>query len=463
MRAADEALTEIEEAIASPRPHGAPPPPPPPRVIDLTAPAVEVPDDVIYLPEAEPPRLGRAFARVWTAAAISNAGDGVRITALPLLAAAVTRNPVAVSGILLASHLPWLLFSLPAGAIIDRLDRRKLVSGVSAMRAVVMAALCALVVFGEATLPALYAVAFLQGLGEVFSDNALFALVPGVVPRERLEDANGRLESVVQVTNQFAGPAAGGFLFAHAAGLPFFLDALSFLVMALLVRGVKLRPGRSAVVVEEATVERKSIRADIAEGVRWLRARPALRNLSYIAALTNLSLNATFAVFVLFALEELELSASAFGLLLSIEAVGALGGCLLAARIRKHVGIPLAIAGALALAGLANLTIASTHSVPVVAAMMVAVAFAGGVWNVLTNSLRQAVTPDRLLGRVQSAHRLLSWGAVPFGTLLGGVTAHAYGLRAPFLIAAFMLCAVAVGAFLNSEHLQPDYMAAPAL
>jgi predicted MFS family arabinose efflux permease len=207
---------------------------------------------------------------------------------------------------------------------------------------------------------------------------------------------------------------------------------------------------------------RKTIRADIAEGVRWLRARPSLRNLSYIAALTNVALNATFAIFVLYALEELDLSATGFGVLLSIEAMGALAGSLLAARIRRHVGIPLALAAALGVAGLANLAISATGVVPLVSVMMVAIAFAGGVWNVLCNSLRQAVTPDRLLGRVQSAHRLLSWGAIPFGTLLGGAAAAAFGLRAPFLIAAVMLCALAVSAFMNSKHLQPDYMAAPA-
>ncbi|HEX2294484.1 MAG TPA: MFS transporter [Actinomycetota bacterium] len=460
MRAAEEALSEVEGTATAPRLTSAPPPPPPPPpppVVDLGDPRVPAAPDVIRLPEAEPQRLGAGFVRLWAAAAISNAGDGVRITALPLLAAAVTRDPIAVSGILLASNLPWLLFSLPAGAIVDRLERRRLVAGVSLLRAVVMALLCGLVFAGEATLPALYAVAFLQGLGEVFSDNAVFALVPEVAPRSRLEDANGRLEAVVHVTNQFAGPALGGFLFAYATGLPFLVDALSFLVMALLVAGIR-RPVRQPV----PPAEKKTIRADIAEGVRWLRARPALRNLSYIAALTNVALNATFAIFVLFALDELALSAAAFGILLSIEAFGALAGSLLAARIRKHVGIPLAITGALALAGVANLAISATAAIPVVSVMMVAVAFAGGVWNVLTNSLRQAVTPDRLMGRVQSAHRLLSWGAIPFGTLLGGLAASAFGLRAPFLIAACMLCALAVGAFTNSKHLQPDHMAAAA-
>lgn len=456
MRPVEEAVWEVDEATPPAPPLSAPPPPPPPPPpIVLDAPPHP---DVIYLPEAEPAKLGPDFARVWAAAAISNAGDGVRMTALPLLAAAVTRDPVAVSGILLAGNLPWLLFSLPAGAIVDRLDRRKVVAGVSALRALVMAMLFGAVFFGEPTLAALYAVAFLQGVGEVFSDNAVFALVPGVVPRERLEDANGRLQGVVDVTNQFAGPALGGLLFAQAAELPFLFDAASFLMMALLIARVKLRPEPPA-----PPRPKTSIRADIAEGVRWLRARPALRNLSYIAALTNVALNATFAIFVLFALDELGLSAGLFGLLLSIEAFGALAGCLLAGRLRSRLGIPLAISAALALAGIANLTIAATDVVPLVSLMMVAVAFAGGVWNVLTNSLRQAVTPDRLMGRVQSAHRLLSWGAVPFGTLLGGVAGRMLGLRAPFLIAALMLCALAVAAFLNSKHLQPDAMAAPAL
>lgn len=464
MRAADEAVSDAANATVTPR---RVPPPPPPRVVDVTDAAVLRPPpppparaEVIRLPEAEPgkPKLGADFARVWGAAAISNVGDGVRTTALPLVAAAVTRDPIAVSGILLAGSLPWLLFTLPAGAIIDRLDRRNLVTAVSTARALVMAMLCGLVFFGEAGLPALYAVAFLQGVGEVFSDNAVFALVPGVVAKERLEDANGRLDAVVVATNQFAGPALGGLLFAQSAGLPFLVDTGSFLLMAVLVCGLKRRPPRPAAGASPKT----TIRADIAEGIRWLRARPSLRNLSLVAALTNVALNATFAIFVLFALDELHLSATAFGILLSIEAIGALAGSLLAARIRRRVGIPLALTAALAVAGLANLTISATPVVPLVSAMMVAVAFAGGVWNVLTNSLRQAVTPDRLLGRVQSAHRLLSWGAVPFGTLLGGAAASVYGLRAPFLIAAVMLCALAVSAFRNSRHLEPDYMAAPA-
>lgn len=452
MRAADEDPVEVAELhldlVDGPAVSGAtrPAPPPPPPAAD-----------VIRLPEAEPAKLGADFARVWGAAAVSNIGDGVRVTALPLLAAAVTRDPVAVSGILLAGKLPWLLFSLPAGAIVDRLDRRGLVGAVSTMRAVVMAMLCGLVFFGEAGLPALYAVAFLQGVGEVFSDNAVFALVPGVVPKERLEDANGRLEAIVIATNQFAGPALGGLLFAQSAGLPFLVDAGSFVLAASLILGIKKRPPRL-----QASAERRSIRADISEGVRWLRARPSLRNLSYIAALTNVALNATFAIFVLFALEELRLSSLGFGILLSVEAVGALVGSLMAARIRKHVGIPVALAAALGVAGVANFAISTSGLVPLVSLMMVAVAFAGGVWNVLTNSLRQAVTPDRLLGRVQSAHRLLSWGAIPIGTLLGGVAGSVFGLRAPFLIAAIMLCGLALGAFFNTKHLQPDYMVAPA-
>lgn len=463
MRAADEALSEMEGTAAPVRKV---PPPPPPRVVDLADTGIAPPpapqtagDEVIYLPDVEPrtTRLGPDFARVWGAAAISNIGDGVRTTALPLLAAAVTRDPIAVSGILLAGHLPWLFFTLPAGAIIDRLDRRNLITAVSTLRAVVMAILCGLVFFGEAGLPVLYAVAFLQGVGEVFSDNAVFALVPGVVARERLEDANGRLEAIVVATNQFAGPALGGLLFAQSAGLPFLVDAGSFLLMTLLLLGVRKRPQRPA-----APTAKTTIRADISEGIRWLRARPSLRNLSYIAALTNVALNGTFAIFVLFALEELDLSAPAFGVLLSIEAVGALAGSLVAARIRRRIGIPLALAVALAVAGLANLTMAATGIVPLVAAMMVAVAFAGGVWNVLTNSLRQALTPDRLLGRVQSAHRLLAWGAIPFGTFLGGAAAHAFGLRAPFVIAAVMLCALAGSSFMNTKHLQPDAVAAAA-
>jgi MFS family permease len=165
-----------------------------------------------------------------------------------------------------------------------------------------------------------------------------------------------------------------------------------------------------------------------------------------IAATTNLVLHATFAIAVLFALDILNLGAAGFGLLLSVEAFGAMSGSLLAGPFKRRLGTTRTVVIALTVAGLANLAIATSSSWFVVGAMMLAVAFAGGLWNVVTNSLRQSLVPDRLLGRVQSTHRLLSWGAIPLGTLLGGILSQTVGLRAPFAVAGVVLAVLAAGA-----------------
>lgn len=409
---------------------------PAPQVIRLP----DVPADPI--PKVRRPRLGADFARLWGATTISSVGDGVRVTALPLLAAVFTRNPMLVSGILFASKLPWLLFSLPAGALADRIDRRRLVVYVNVGRGVVMGGLFVAAAAGTNALWLLYGVAFLQGIGEVVSDNTAFAMLPSLVDKSGLERANGLLEASVITGTAFAGPALGGVLFAAAVALPFGLDAATFGLAAALFFAIRYRP--PAVSAKSKT----RMRADISEGLQWLRGHALLRNLSVLAALTNFVLHATFGIQVLFALEILHVHAAGFGLLLSIEAVGALSGSLLAARLRARLGTTACVVLALFIAAAGNLAVATTSSVVFVAAMWMVVSFTGGLWTVVTNSLRQSLVPDRLLGRVQSAHRLLSWGAIPVGTLFGGALAEAWGLRAPFFVAAGSLLVLTAAAHL---------------
>jgi MFS family permease len=413
----------------------------PQQTIDLT----HVPAEVVAAP-MPPGRLGRDYLKLWLATAVSNIGDGVRITALPLLAATITRNPLAVAGLMFAGKLPWLALSLHAGAIADRVDRRRLIVGVNILRAIAMGILGIFLAGGMESIALLYGVAVLQGVGEVFSDNAAFALMPSIVPKERLEDANGRLEAAVVVTNEFAGPALGGLLFAAAAAAPFILDGGSFLLAGVLIASISYR---SPIVLEQP--QKTRLRDDIAEGVRWLRDHTVLRNLSLIAAVTNLMLFATFSIQVLFALEVLGLSSAGFGLLLSAEAFGALFGSLLAGKLKRSLGARGAIVLALGVAAVANIAIATSSSWVLVGAMAIATSFAGGLWNVMTNSLRQSLVPDRLLGRVQSAHRLLSWGAIPLGSVLGGVLAASFNLHVPFLVAGVSLSVmtVAVGVLLR--------------
>ena len=397
-----------------------------PNAIDLATDRPEL--------SAEKQPLGADFLRLWSATAVSSIGDGIRIAVFPLLAATITRDPLLVAGVLFATRLPWLLFSLHSGAIIDRSDRRKLMVRVAVMRGLVMGVLAAALLAGFENLGILYVAAFLQGTGEVFSDNAAFALLPKVVPRDRLEDANGRLEAAVIVLNEFAGPGLGALLFMRATGLPFVVDAVTFLSAGALVWAMRHRAPRP-----RADVVHKKVSAEIGEGLRWLINERFLLNLSIIGALTNFFLHATFAIAVLFVLEILNAGALGFAVLLAIEAAGALVGALAAGSVRRRLGTTRTIVGALLLAAAANLFIAATSSYLAVAVMAALISLSGATWNVVTNSMRQQRVPDGLMGRVQSAHRLLSWGAIPLGALAGGLLGGALGLRAPFLVAGVAL------------------------
>lgn len=396
-----------------------------------------------HIPRASARRpLGRSYACLWGATAVSNLGDGLRYTALPLLAAALTRDPVSVAGIVIASNAPWLLFSVIGGAIIDRVDRRRLALRVSVLRGLVVLGLGLAVITGSASITLIYAIAFLQGLGEVFSDNAAFAMLSSVVDSANLKRANGRLEAGLVVANDFAGPALGAYLFTLAAALPFLVDGLSFAVAGVLFLGI---PSSGPAAQTDSTSKRR-LWLDIREGVQWLWFRPTLRNLSIMAALTNLALQATFSIVVLYALEIHDLSESGFGLLISIAGVGGLLGAIVAPRFAEKTGLRVIVFGTLFTAAVANLVIGAAGSIVLVGAMMTVVFACGSTWNVVTNSFRQAQVPDRLLGRVQGAHRLLSWGCIPVGSLLGGVLGRVVGLQAPYIAASGLLLALAFSA-----------------
>jgi MFS family permease len=382
-------------------------------------------------------RLGSDFSRIFAATTVSNLGDGIREAAFPLLAATMTRDPLLVAGVAAAGRAPWLLLTLVSGAIVDRVDRRTLMWRVDVFRAVVMAALAASVLSGAGSLPILYVCAFLLGTAETLFDNAAHAILPSVVGRENLERANGRLESAMMVSNDFAGPPVGALLFAFAVAVPLAADAASFALASILVFSVRSRPG--AVVV----LERRSLRSDIAEGVRWLRGNSVLRSLSLTAAAVNLLVHGTWAIFVLYSLQVVGTGRIGFGILISAFAVGGVIGGMFASRIALR-GPGRAITTAILLAAGSELVMGLFPHGVVIAGMLILLGFAGALWNVVTTSLRQRLVPDRLLGRVNSAHRMLSWGSIPIGALLGGLVARSFGLRAPFLLAAVILAGLAV-------------------
>jgi len=368
----------------------------------------------------------------------------VREAALPLLAASLTRDPAAVAAVAFAGRLPWLLFSLVSGALVDRLDRRRVMWQVDTGRALVVTALAAAVLLDATSIPLLVVVAFVLGTGENLFDNAAQALMPAVVPRERLEEANSRLY-VAQITSaEFVGPPLGSFLFGVVAvSAPFFVDAGSFFAAAALVlaiAGVYRAPHRQP-------QEHARLTTEIGEGLRWLWSHRLLRTLAVMLGVWNLLTTASAAVFVLFATADLHVSKAGYGLLFSAGAVGSIVGSLLATRIIRWIGPGRSLLVAVVVSGLANLVVALTSSAYLVGVMGAIGSMVGIVWNVITVSLRQAIIPDELLGRVNSVYRFLGWGMMPIGAALGGAIAAAFGLRATYWVGGAVLLAMALLTF----------------
>ena len=399
-------------------------------------------------------KLGANFYKLWAASGISNFGDGVRITAFPLLATTLTREPGLVAGVAFASSAPWLLFALTAGALVDRLDRRRTMWTMQVFRMALMAGL-SIAILGDlgstSLLVTLYLVAFALGVAEVMFDNAAQSIMPAVVRKDQLQVANGRLYAVEMVTNQFAGPPVGSFLFVAAAALPFIFDAVSFGVGALLIFAMvgSYAPARSA--TESST----NIRQDIGEGLRWLWGHKVLRTLAIMTGVSNLTHAATWAIFVLYALEILNLSEGGFGVLIAVSAVGGLLGGLVGPRLARLFGDGRSFYVITISAACAELAIGITSNVIVVAIAMAFFGLGAMWWNVIAVSLRQSIVPDRLLGRVNSVYRLLAWGTMPVGALVGGLLAELFGLRAPYFFSAagLLLLAVAILPVISNHSL----------
>ena len=388
--------------------------------------------------------MSSAFRRLLAASALSNLGDGVRAAGLPLLAASLTRDPIAFSAVAVAGSLPWLLLSLPAGVLIDRVDRRRLMVGANLWRGIVLALLGTVVVTGRANVPALVIAAFALGAGEVVFDNAAQTLLPSIVAREGLERANGRLFAVELTTNQFVGPPLGGALFALGAALPLLLDAGAMLLAALLLAG--LLAARAGPDAPAAPTEREPFLVALRGGLRWLREHRLLRTLALLLAVMNGTASMALATYALYAVGEgsiLGLGAIGFSLLLTAGSAGSLIATLVADRMVLAYGRGPVLWTTLIAAVAVPVAIGLTSSVAVVAIAFVTFGFTGVVWNVVTVSLRQTIIPTQLLGRVNSVYRFLGWGAMPVGAAIGGLVAGGFGLRAPWLLAA-AVCLIAL-------------------
>jgi MFS family permease len=383
-------------------------------------------------------RLGSNYWKLWSSSVVSNLGDGVAMIAYPWLASAITRNPILIALIAVVQRLPWLLFTLPAGVITDRVDRRKLMLSMNILRTFITLAV-ALVVFGQSSaLPAPDAIAGgidLQtnwliymtlivaalgfGMAEVLYDNAAQTILPAIVEPAGLERANGNLWGAEMVMNSFIGPPLGSVLIGVAFALPFFFDAGSFAISAgllLLVAGT-FTVGRDAGV----SSEKRSWWTEIKEGVVWLWNNPLLRSMAIILGFLNALNSVVVATFVLFAQEILGVSAFVFAIIGAAGAVGGVLGSVLAPRISKRLGSGTSLYTTFVAMIVASVIIGFTSSWIVAFVSFAVTAFFGVLWNVITVSLRQTIIPDHLLGRVNSVYRFFAWGMMPVGLAIGGL------------------------------------------
>lgn len=407
-------------------------------------------------------RFGSAYRKLYVATAVSNVGDGMAGIAYPWLASAVTRNPVLVALVAAAQRLPWLFFTLPAGVITDRVDRRRAIVLMDSLRGLVTLAIAFGVLAEQGSLPkpdaldavvgtrgSLYVMLIvatvLLGCAEVLRDNCGQTVMPSIVASEHLEKANGRLWSIESVANTFIGPPLGSLLLVSAFSVPFFIDATSFFVAASLVA---LIPGSfRAIRPEGAPTERADWRRELREGVQWLWHHPLLRTMAIILGLMNMANMMSGAVMVLFAQDVLGVTPLTFTVMGFGAAVGGIIGGYAGPWMSKRFGSGPCLALTLGSGAVAPVCIGFTSSWVVAMVLFGVFTLLGSSWNVITVSLRQSIIPPHLLGRVNSVYRFFAWGMMPIGAAVGGAVvsvvdgfaSHTVALRSVWFAEAIVM------------------------
>jgi MFS family permease len=391
--------------------------------------------------KATEPLLGSSFTKVWVAKIASSLGDGVQLAALPLLAVQLTSDPLLIGTVGAVATLPWFFIGLPAGALVDRWNRKKVMLRADVFRFAVLVLLAVTVLTGHASILLLIVAGFALGCADIFFDVSAQAIMPVVTTGDQaLIRANSRISAAEINGEQLAGPPIGGVLFSLSHSLPFFGNALSFLISAIFVGSLKGDFGNAP------TTEpvRRNLRAEVAEGLRWLLKNRVLRTLAGTAAIGNLVFTAQMSLLVLLAKQRLDLGDIGFGLLLSSTAVGAFIGSLLASWVSKRIQVGTMRCIGMTLEGLAIVGIGLAPNAWVAGAMMAVIGLSMSIQIVVVGSLRQRLAPAKIRGRVLSASRLISLVGAPFGGVLGGYLAREFSLPTPFILGGLLMVVVAL-------------------
>jgi len=351
------------------------------------------------------------------------------VVAFSLLALKLTSHAVLIAGVAIASQLPWLVVALPAGAIVDKVDRRRLVVSVDLMRAAVLGAVAIGALTHHLGLPEVYVAAFLIGTGETVVTAATRASIPVIVRAEDVPGANGNVIGAQTFGLRFAGPMLGGFVFSLAASVPFFGDSVSYLFSSALLQ--------RAIPVTADPVRASAVRvgADIRAGLKFFLSMPLLRIMAGLVGSFAFCQAMVLGVLVIYAAHVLTLGQVGYGVILGVAALGDVVASLLARRVHARFGPYATVVGAGCLAAVGYLMLGSTsHRVLAVSGLALEAA-ATAVGNVASLSLRHRSIPTAKFGIVNNAIGMCVAGLIPGGALLGGVLAGIYGTRTTFIIA----------------------------
>ncbi|WP_346056365.1 MFS transporter [Amycolatopsis dongchuanensis] len=362
--------------------------------------------------------------RVWWllgSAGAGNLADGIGKVAFPLLATTITRDPVQIGALSATQFVPWLLLGTVAGALVDRVDRRRAMLLANAARAVLVLGTAVLLWSGALSIWLIYLVALLLGAAETVAESAVNAVIPAVAEGGRLEQANSRFQAAEILGQTFLGGPLGSATFALFATLPFLLSSAGFAIAAALLLGMagSYRP--------RAPANPTRLRTDLADGLRWLARNPLLLRLVLVAGLISVTSELAQAQLVLYALEDLRLSEAAFGVFSFVGGLGGLAGAAAAPWLVRRTGRTSVLVGGILAGGLGFLAMGLIRHAVAAAVCFGVFAAAVVAVNVVLATARHALVPGELLGRVLGAWRTVVWGAVPVGALLGGALTRLAG------------------------------------
>jgi MFS family permease len=376
-----------------------------------------------------PRRMGASFRWLLGSSWTGNIGDGIVLAAGPLLFASQTRDPFLVAMAVMLQRLPSLLLGLYAGAIADRVDRKRLVIAAELARAVVVAVLCLAIVTDQVTVSLVLLAMLLLGTAEVFRDTTTQTLLPMVVDPDDLGVGNARLQSSFLLANQILGPPLGAFLFAAGMVWPFVAQVVMIAASVVLI--ARMATPRGAVRDLSGT----HVVGDIKEGVAWLWRNDAVRTLALVIVAFNITWSAAWSVLVLYALDHLGMGEVGYGMLTAAAAVGGLASTAAYDRIERRFDLATVMRTCLLLEVLTHLGFALAPSGWVALMLMVVFGAYAFVWATVSTTVRQRATPTALQGRVGSAYMVAFVGGLVVGQPLGGAIAARWGLTAPFWFA----------------------------